>query len=216
MKAMRTKDFSKAIDLFDKAEQDLSADCSADEPALLAEISTQSGIAHLELAEASKNYDRRQLCLIGARRHFGRARGRLQALHGANSLEYANATERLADARAATAENSNQKLQPYLGALAADATTKESAADLYFLALTIREQRLGERDPDVIHYRRKILRQFRTWLRTCNALRRDVTDIKVQYAYDPIIEAYKAQADELRKRHRALSKSAEVTTNGEL
>jgi len=38
----------------------------------------------------------------------------------------------------------------------------------------------------------------------------------VQYAYDPIIEAYKAQADELRKRHRALSKSAEVTTNGEL
>lgn len=216
MKAMRLKEYATAIDEFNKAEHEISADRSAEEPALRAEINTQAGIAYVELAAVSSNQDQRQRRLNGARQHFGRARGIVLSLYGPDSLEYADATERLADARAALAETSKHKLQSYLGALAADTITNEDVPNLYMIALAIREQRLGEVHPDVMSYRRKILRQFRTWLRTCVALRRDVTDPKVQFACDPVIKAYKVQADELKKRDRALGKTAEVTTNGDL
>lgn len=215
VRAMREKDYRSAMRHFERTLAEMNSQPGPRDPQLWIDVETLAGDATLRFADASGNADMRFIYFPQAVRHFASARNRTAGLHGDTGLAYAEATDRLADAKAANAELTDDKLARYLNPLNAGADDNHAIIDLYLLTLTIREQQLGETHSETMTYRRKVLRQLRKWIRTANALRRKETDIKILYQYDPIIERFKTLADELTQRDRDLKRPDDASTNGD-
>ncbi len=202
--ATRNRDAKTALAEFGKAKQELAKTPDPDRAKWMAEINTQLGHILLELGKSEKSSYTRENYLMSARQHFGWARRTIADLHGRDSLAYADATELLADARSAYAEHRAGELRYYRLALGPQADTKQTPADMYLQALRIREKELGESARPVMRYRRKVQRVLYKWVRTARDLRREITDVRAEYEYDPVIAGWKALADELKQRDREL------------
>lgn len=214
VKAMLGRERDRAIDLLNKAKQELIRDRDPDKAKLLIDIAKRLGMCYLEKATVAGPEYVRKSGFSNAVGNFGDARERVGEHYGLDSLEFADACEQLADARSLKAEEVREGIKTYLGALGSDFFKKASVSELYLSALSIRERILGEASRDVMLYRRKILRQVQSWLRRCRELRREVTDVKVQYEVDPIIEELSRSAKELKLRDRELRRADDIDSSG--
>jgi len=211
---MLGRERDRAIDLLNKAKQELIRDRDPDKAKLLIDIAKRLGMCYLEKATVAGPEYVRKSGFSNAVGNFGDARERVGEHYGLDSLEFADACEQLADARSLKAEEVREGIKTYLGALGSDFFKKASVSELYLSALSIRERILGEASRDVMLYRRKILRQVQSWLRRCRELRREVTDVKVQYEVDPIIEELSRSAKELKLRDRELRRADDIDSSG--